>query len=601
MNSVRSLRLRAVLFCACAIAISLLLADGSTPIRGLERDDRVRALLATVQVVVPDSSGNPVSSGSGTVLDATRGYILTNYHVIGDTETEKLFNDKGLAIIGLNPGNLRGAPVFKYLARVVHADAKIDLALLEIVAPFGDATSRLPTNLGLTSIDRGDSDALTIGDPIYVLGFPGLGGDTVTYTEGTVSGYLDEDRDGVEEWIKTDAEINHGNSGGLAVNDSGQFIGVPSAGFTDAEAAGKISLIRPSDIALDYYDRWTLNADPQALRTGARIDDVQFGERLDDHGVVEHAAIVLPAGLRELYASFHYRDLPRGEDLSWRWLHEGDAIAQGVISRGATETGADWVNLHDDAGLADGLYELELKLGNDVLFRGGVRLGEAPQQQVTLGPLSFARGVSPEGQAIGSDHAFTGVDEIYAIFSAENLVDGVQLKSVWKLDGQTVLENDSVWDQGPVDAAWLSIRHPDGLPIGRYTLEIFIEGKPAQSGAFSVGMRVGGSAQGSVNMTGRVYDANNSRRGIAGALVIVLKPGVSLDTWMSAQFDDSMILARGASTSDGAYQLDSRLKTGDSYALTVVRQGYIPLRQNAFQIPAGSTDPYTLDIPLEQK
>lgn len=581
----------------CAVTALFLLARAA-PAWSLERDDRIRALLATVQVVVPDNAGSPVSSGSGTVLDAERGYILTNFHVVGDADSGKYFNDDGMAVIGLNPANLRGTPVFRYVARVVKADASIDLAVLQIVAPFGDPGARLPSNLGLTSVARGASDDLLIGDPIYVLGFPGLGGDTVTYTEGTVSGYLDENRDGVEEWIKTDAEINHGNSGGLAVNDSGEFIGVPSAGYTDAEAAGKISLIRPGDMALGYYDRWTLASEPQTAASSAQVDAVAFGERLDAGGRVASSMATLPSGVAQLFASFDYRNIPRGQDLTWRWLQDGVAIAEGVISRGKAESGSDWVNLSDGAGLADGYYELEIRLGEKVLYRGGVRVGDAPATTVTLGPLTFARGVSREGFAVEPGSSFAAVDEVYALFPAEGLDDGVLIRSVWKLDGSPVLETETVWDQGPVSAAWLSIRHPDGLPVGRYTLDVYVEGQLAQSGSFAVEARA--DAATTVNLTGRVYDANNARRGVSGALVIVLAPGVTLDQWMKAQFDESQILARGVSTANGAYQLSQRLQTGQSYALAVVHEDFRPLRQDAFLIPAGASDPYTLDIPLER-
>ena len=55
----------------------------------------------------------------------------------------------------------------------------------------------LPQALGLVAMDVADSDALNIGDELDVIGFPGIGGDTVTYTEGTVAGFLDEDNNGI--------------------------------------------------------------------------------------------------------------------------------------------------------------------------------------------------------------------------------------------------------------------------------------------------------------------------------------------------------------------------------------------------------------------
>ena len=70
----------------------------------------------------------------------------------------------------------------------------------------------------------------------------------MTFTDGVVSGFLDENDDGVYDWIKTDTEVNPGNSGGSAIDQQGDFIGVPTAGNSHADVAGKISLIRPGAV-----------------------------------------------------------------------------------------------------------------------------------------------------------------------------------------------------------------------------------------------------------------------------------------------------------------------------------------------------------------
>ena len=237
-----------------------LLATGAAPASAVEREDLIRALKATVQILVPDNNNDLYSTGSGTILDAGRGLILTNFHVIGDPDTGAYFNDEGLALIGLMPADLKGAPVVKYVARVTRADPEIDLAVLQVIGTPGNLNAKLPKNLGLTAIDRGNSDDLLPGDHLAVLGYPGLGGSTVTYTEGVVSGFLDEDGDGVYEWIKTDTEVNPGNSGGLAIDTAGEFIGVPTAGYSRADVAGKISLLRPGALALQFYESAALGS-----------------------------------------------------------------------------------------------------------------------------------------------------------------------------------------------------------------------------------------------------------------------------------------------------------------------------------------------------
>lgn len=125
---------------------------------------------------------------------------------------------------------------------MLQADYDLDLALLQIRTT--DDGRALPADLGLTPIPIGDSDTVQLGDEVTIIGYPSLGGSTVTLTRGIVSGYLPD-----EGWIKTDAEINPGNSGGTAINRDGQLIGVPSAESRAISAPGKIGLVRPINLA----------------------------------------------------------------------------------------------------------------------------------------------------------------------------------------------------------------------------------------------------------------------------------------------------------------------------------------------------------------
>jgi S1-C subfamily serine protease len=205
-----------------------------------------RAIQATVQVLTPqDDASDEISTGSGTVVNGEKGFILTNFHVVGDTDTGQYANAERIAWIALSPNGSMQPPEVRYRAEVVDADVQLDLALLRIVA---DADGkRTPDNLSLPAIPVGDSATVQIGATVTVLGYPGLGGDTITLTRGTVSGFVDG-------WIKTDAETNPGNSGGAAIDAAGELIGVPSAGYVESGEAdetlpGKLGLIRPINAA----------------------------------------------------------------------------------------------------------------------------------------------------------------------------------------------------------------------------------------------------------------------------------------------------------------------------------------------------------------
>jgi S1-C subfamily serine protease len=187
-------------------------------------------------------------------LVSEQGYVLTNFHVIGDPDTGQFYNKEKWALVGLNWSDPAAAPDTYYQAEVVDHNRRLDLALLHIVAL--ESGSPLPENLTFPFLPLGDSDALKIGDPIAVIGYPGLGGDTPTLTRGSVSGFLVDERNNLDQgWIKTDAEINPGNSGGMAINAQGELIGVPTQAFTGEDVTGKISEIRPINIALPMLEQ----------------------------------------------------------------------------------------------------------------------------------------------------------------------------------------------------------------------------------------------------------------------------------------------------------------------------------------------------------
>jgi Do/DeqQ family serine protease len=141
------------------------------------------------------------SAGSGVIIDAAKGYIVTNHHVVKDAE---------LIAVTLKDGR-------QVEARLVGSDAGTDIALVKIQPD------------GLSALSLGNSDALKVGDVVLAIGNPfGLG---QTVTSGIVSalGRSGLSSDAYEDFIQTDAPINPGNSGGALINSKGELIGINSA------------------------------------------------------------------------------------------------------------------------------------------------------------------------------------------------------------------------------------------------------------------------------------------------------------------------------------------------------------------------------------
>ena len=195
---------------------------------GLSQAERAKLISATVQIygLVNDNGQlTPLYTGSGTILTSS-GLILTNAHVASpasqgepDMEPDAL----GIAIVESEDK----PPVPSYLAQVRAVDGFLDLAVIQITSTV-DGSNVDPNSLNFPFVELGDSNQIHVGDHVSIFGFPGIGGDTITFTQGSVSGFTSENPIGDRAWIKTDATIAGGNSGGLGADDEARIIGVPT-------------------------------------------------------------------------------------------------------------------------------------------------------------------------------------------------------------------------------------------------------------------------------------------------------------------------------------------------------------------------------------
>lgn len=565
------------------------------PAAALDRAGVERALRATVQVIVPDNDFEMFSLGSGTVMNDT-GLILTNYHVVEGDRDNGLMNDDAVAGIAVTPPDLRGESILKYFGLVVKTDPDLDLALIQIVALADDPDAPLPANLGLTPIEYGNSDEMMISDEINMFGFPGLGGNTATYTKGIVSGFLDENRDGVYEWIKTDAELNHGNSGGLATDGTGRFVGVPTAGNTDE--MGKIGLVRTGNLALAFVKGYF----PNPVGNGAQITRVQYAEAVNRRGEPLNPAVKFGAGITDLYAVFDYVGLEDGKDMTFIWYLDGGEILRDSFTWDGGASGSSWSSVYNDNGLDSGFTELEIIFDGVSLYRGGVMVGEGNgptpvDLNPAIGEITFAEDIAND-EPVNANTTFSGVDVVYALFDFSGMSNGAAWKTTWYLDDRMVLDDEYIWDAGEEGTNYVSLSHPDGLPVGRYTLELSVEGDVLQSGSFTV-QESDTPQPKEISVIGVVHDRNNSRTLISGALIVFLTPGTSIQEWIDADFADNLVHASGTSNRRGEFQLDNTVTPGESYSVVVVHDDYEPIAADDHQIPEDATDPYELDVAMD--
>jgi hypothetical protein len=226
-----------------ALVASVALAQAVLP-----REVRQEILRSVVQVQAYDISADRiVGTGSGSIVSPD-GYVLTNYHVVEGPSGRPL---EWHAILVSDPDAPDLLPAFRYWARYVAGDATYDLAILRIVE-YADETP-VPEGTTFPFVTLGDSGDLLPGDPITVVGYPGISGDTITFTTGVVSGFLGEDLTaGGKQWIKTDAKLARGNSGGAAFDANGLLIGIPTlrTQTTDGSYIEQQDYLRPLALAL---------------------------------------------------------------------------------------------------------------------------------------------------------------------------------------------------------------------------------------------------------------------------------------------------------------------------------------------------------------
>lgn len=204
---------------------------------------------------IPRRQQEARSIGSGVIVDANEGHILTNHHVVRNAdEIFVILEDKR-----------------KLEAEVVGSDPDTDVAVLKVKAK------------NLTAIPLGNSDDMQVGDYVLAIGNPfGL---SHSVTSGIVSalGRSGLGLEGYEDFIQTDAPINPGNSGGALINLRGELIGINTAIYTRSGGNMGIGFAIPVNMAKAVKDQLLEHGEIKRGRIGVQIQDVspEIAEALD--------------------------------------------------------------------------------------------------------------------------------------------------------------------------------------------------------------------------------------------------------------------------------------------------------------------------------
>ena len=260
-------------------------------------DPVAKAFDSTVMIVVADLVDGRLQArggGSGVIVGAD-GSILTNYHVIHD-KNGRLHD---VFVVG-RFSQLDQAPQLQCAGRPNRSklQRELDLALVKCDTDL-DGRTWTPSSVGVWQTLAPAKTADLIGQRLWVLGYPDVGGGGLTLSTGEIGGWTGQDGAAGRDFIKTDASITHGNSGGPAVDDKGRLVGIATASRTKLSQGGgvietkQVGLVRPLTAASDLLAIASIGWTPREGHTDVEIQPSAVeaspeGIRIATH-VLDHA------------------------------------------------------------------------------------------------------------------------------------------------------------------------------------------------------------------------------------------------------------------------------------------------------------------------
>ncbi len=496
-------------------------ADLTTPLRR-------QVLRSVVQIIAVEQVGrNRVEAkwtGSGTIITAD-GLILTNCHVaLPRAMWDDPRFDYDYLIVALTTRSDE-PPEPTYRAEVVQYDPNLDLAVIRVTRNL-DGTALDPSKLSLPALVLGDSDQLEIGDDLFIFGYPGIGGETITYTSGKVSGFSREQGVAGRAWIKTDATIAGGNSGGTAVNEKGELVGIPTqggAGSTDrivdcrriadtngdgvidehdtcVPMGGFINALRPVNLAKPLIEAARRGLGPQPTPQPTpqpqvpagkpSVGRLLFAPAVNDYDQPVTVVDAFPSGTKEIYLFFDYENFQDGAPWQPVLLYEGEVYSDvwplGNWNGGTKGTW--WISIYNEP-LEDGTYEFLLYYDRQKIGSARVKVGGKAQTLPTFRNLSFSGG-GVEGYLLPE-----GITEVKGTFEYANLTRQTRWSYIWYAEGKEISRGDGPPFSKTSGEASLTLGKRQGFSAGTYRLELYIAGKLAATSDFLIGGARGGTEQ----------------------------------------------------------------------------------------------------------
>jgi len=535
-------------------------AVGLTPASALDRKTRqdiMKAVVSLGPVLKVTRDGQTeirvIQWGSGTLLTPD-GLILTNYHVQDTSDLVDMLPPEIelvegiMAVFMTTRSDQPPTPVF--FAETAAADRGLDLAVMRITMDM-DGSAVNPDKLNLPYVPLGDSDELELGDTLNIFGYPTIGGETITFTSGNVSGFTSEAGIQGRAWIKTDATISGGNSGGTAVDENGLLVGVPTQAavteqvvdcrpIVDSNGDGRIdendpcipiggflNALRPANLAvpliqaalagMGYEDTDGKKKEEEEYTGGAEFTRLFFSPGVNEENMPTSVIYSAPSGTRSLYLFFDYTGMVKGVTYEMKTYIDGVEEPDWSLSPtpwDGYEEGTWWIGW-DDASFEDADYEFELYVEDEMLASASITIGGRPTKDPTFSNIVFSDGTN-EGYVLSE-----GATTVTASFDFANMRKE-KWQQVWYQDGEQIAADEGVWSGKAKGQTSIELTSRRGFEQGHYRLELYIKNRPAATSDFWV-VGEGGTTTGA-SFGEMVFAEGIDRRGNP------VKPGTTFPT-----------------------------------------------------------------------
>ncbi len=482
-----------------------------TPPNPLERAEQATIFLSQTY----DINGEQVFSciGSGTLVSAT-GLILTNARLAtanGPCQGERI-------IVSL-PARPQDPPVPTYLAEIVQVEPRLDLATLQISSSLSGTPVDTST-LNLPFVRVGDPFPLEPGNTINIVGYENAGNSSVTSASSQITSITAEATGGETAWFRVETELSGTLSGGGAYDSTGALIGIPNSApagdgsepgatclsvqdtnndslITNADACipigANISAVRPVSLALPLIeagrnnftliDRAGLEAVPVA--DAPTISRILFSTGVTNGGIPTQLVDTFPANAPGLYIWFDYNNMREGMLYEIQTTRNGETVPElslGPLSWTGARNGTWYVGTVDE-GLEQGTYDVSILVNGETVASRSLNSGSDTEPAPQFSNLVFGTPDAATG-GLGTSGILLPAElpQIIAQFDYAGMVAEQSWTEVWYLDGTEVSRNARMWDAGAEGTRTVEATNLDGLPLGRYRLELFIGERLAATG-----------------------------------------------------------------------------------------------------------------------